>query len=96
MPSFASAASKKEEIDVEKRAVLRRMQSEHQIFEQDFQKKRRYQEGLTMEIRRIGMERDRLELHLGEKSAELEKLSRELGMLEAEGKHLKRKINLLS
>lgn len=96
IPSFSTGASKNGEINAEKRAALGRMQSEYSIFEQDFKKKARYQNTLDMEIRRLKLEMERLEIRIEEKQTEREKLSRELGILEMEGKRLKRKMNLLS
>lgn len=96
LPSFSTGAANRGEVESEKRSALRRMQSEYLIFEQDRQKKVRYNDTLDMEIRRLKIEMDRLEMRLEEKQAEQEKLSRELGMLESEGKRLKRKMNLLS
>ncbi|MBP9752153.1 MAG: hypothetical protein KBD19_04890 [Candidatus Moranbacteria bacterium] len=96
IPSFPQNASGREAIDAEKRAAFRRIQSEYLIFDQDRQKKSRYHESLEMEIRKLGTERDRLEIRLEEKMVERDKVSRELGILEAEGKRLKRKMNLLS
>ena len=96
IPSFSGGAARGGEIDAERRAAARRAQSEYLIFEQDYRKKMRIQSGLEMELRRLGMERDRLEIRIDEKQSELERLSRDLGILETEGKRLKKKVNLLS
>lgn len=96
IPSFPQGAANKSEIDAEKRAAFRRAQSEYLILDQDRQKKTRFSSGLEVEIRRLEMEKDRLELRLEEKRAEWEKITRELGLLEAEAKRLKRKMNMLS
>jgi chromosome segregation ATPase len=84
----------KGEVDAEKHAALRRMQSEYSIFEQDKKKKTTYFGNLEMELRQLKREMDRLEMRLEEKHAEYESISRELGILDAEGKRLKRKMNL--
>lgn len=96
IPSFPQGAANRSEIDAEKRAAFRRAQSEYLILDQDRQKKTRFSSGLEVEIRRLEMEKDRLELRLEEKRAEWEKITRELGLLEAEAKRLKRKMNMLS
>lgn len=97
MPVFSGSASgNRGSIDAEKMAAIRRLQSEHQILEQDLRKKSQACSGLEMDIRRLEMERDRLDIKVGEKRSLLEKEERERTRLEAEGKQMKRKINLLS
>lgn len=96
MPNPPQSAQSQSDVDAEKRSALRRMQSEYLISEQDCQKKRRRADDLALEVRRLEMERDRLEVRLSEKREEQEKVSRELQLLEAEGKRLKRKMNMLS
>jgi chromosome segregation ATPase len=94
--SFVTSAPNKGVIDEEKRAALRRMQSEYSIFEQDKKKKTMHLTSLEMELRQIKREMDRLEMHLEEKNDEYQNISRDLNTLEAEGKRMKRRMNLLS
>ncbi len=96
IPSFPQGAANKSEIDAEKRAAFRRAQSEYLILDQDRQKKTRFSSGLEVEIRRLEMEKDRLELRLEEKREEWERTTRELALLEADAKRLKRKMNMLA
>jgi len=96
IPSFPQGAANRSEIDAEKRAAFRRAQSEYLILDQDRQKKTRFSSGLEVEIRRLEMEKDRLELRLEEKREEWERTTRELALLEADAKRLKRKMNMLA
>lgn len=82
--------------DGNRKSALHRLQSEFLILEQERQKKSRYRDTLVLELRRLGMEQDRLAVRMEDKRQEEAVLSRELGLLEAEAKRLKRKIGLFS
>jgi chromosome segregation ATPase len=82
--------------DHARRLELHRLQSERLILEQDYRKKSRALESISLELRRLRKTADRIKTEMRVKTEEEGRLKRDVGFMEADLRRLKKKINQMA
>jgi len=84
-----------QEPNLDKKAQVRRIQSDIMILDADLKKKIRAKEGFLMEVKRLKREQDMLTMEIKNKDSELKKIDNEQMIITNEIKSLKKKLNIL-
>jgi len=84
-----------QEPNLDKKAQMRRIQTDIMILDADLKKKVRAKEEILMELKRLKREQDMLMVEIKNKDSELKKIDNDQMMLMNEIKSLKKKLNVL-